>query len=76
MNFTADIYKEALIMFGDLVLEIANKVLNQLGITESICRCSGQCKIESRQNYSNGDLLSYVQSKIPKLTLKKKYIYD
>jgi hypothetical protein len=32
MDFAAEIYNEALIIIEDLCLEIANKVLNQLGM--------------------------------------------
>ncbi|VDN06837.1 unnamed protein product, partial [Onchocerca ochengi] len=31
MDFTAEIYNEALIMIEDLCLQLANKVINQLG---------------------------------------------
>ncbi|VDN00644.1 unnamed protein product, partial [Onchocerca ochengi] len=36
MDFTAEIYNEALIMIEDLCLQIANKVLNQLGMPSRI----------------------------------------
>jgi hypothetical protein len=33
-------------------------------------------ELRREQNYDTGDLLSYVQSHIPKLTLEQKVIYD
>ncbi|PNF38967.1 hypothetical protein B7P43_G06600, partial [Cryptotermes secundus] len=78
MDFTAEIYNEALIMIEDLCLEIANKVLNRLGIPSPNRSAAALFNIELRheQNYNTGDLLSYVQSNIPKLTLEQKGIYD
>lgn len=35
MDFTPEIYQEAVIKFEDLVLEIANRVVNQLEMTST-----------------------------------------
>lgn len=67
-----------LMMIEDLCLEIANKVLNQLGMPSPNRSAAASFDVELRreQNYNTGDLLSYVQSNIPKLTLEQKGIYD
>ena len=78
MDFTAEIYNEALIMIEDLCLEIANKVLKQLGMSSPNRSAAASFDVEFRreQNYNTSDLLSYVQSNIPKITLEQKGIYD
>jgi hypothetical protein len=78
MDFTAAIYYEALIMIEDLCLEIANKVLSHLGMPSPNRSSAASFDVELRheQNYNTGDLLSYVQSNIPKLTIEQKGIYD
>lgn len=70
MDYTTEIYNEALIIIEDLCLEIANKVLNQLVIPSPNWPAAASFGVELRrkQNYNTGDLLLYVQSNIPKLT--------
>jgi hypothetical protein len=66
MDFTAEIYNEALIMIEDLCLEIANKGLNQLGMPSLNRSAAASFDVELRRehNYNMGDLLLYVQSNI------------
>jgi hypothetical protein len=54
MDFTAEIYNEALIMIEDLCLEIANKVLYQLGMQSPIRSAAASFDVELRreQNYT------------------------
>jgi hypothetical protein len=66
-DFTAQIYNEALIMIEDLCLEIENNWANR-----SAAAASFYVELRCEQNYNAGDLLSYVQSNIPKLTLEQK----
>ena len=65
-------------MIEDLCLEIANKVLNQLGMPSPnrSAAVSFDVELGREQNYNTSDLLSYVQSNIPKLTLEQKGIYN
>ena len=65
-------------MIEDLCLEIVNKVLNQLGMPSPNRSAAASFNVELRheQNYNMGNLLSYVQSNIPKLMLEQKGIYD
>uniref|UniRef100_A0A8R1XWJ1 ATP-dependent DNA helicase n=1 Tax=Onchocerca volvulus TaxID=6282 RepID=A0A8R1XWJ1_ONCVO len=78
MDFTAEIYNEALIMIENLYLQIANKVLNQLGMPSPNRSVAASFDVELRreQSYNTADLFSYVQSHIPKLTFEQKGIYD
>ncbi|XP_029173244.1 ATP-dependent DNA helicase pfh1-like [Nylanderia fulva] len=78
MDFTAEMYNKALIIIEDLCLQISNKVLNQLGIPSPNRSAAASFDVDLRreQNYNTGDLLSYVQSNIPELTLEQKGIYD
>uniref|UniRef100_A0A182EY68 ATP-dependent DNA helicase n=2 Tax=Onchocerca ochengi TaxID=42157 RepID=A0A182EY68_ONCOC len=71
MDFTAEIYNEALIMIEDLCLQIANKVLNQLGMPSPnrSAAASFDVELHLEQNYNIADLSSYLQSNISKLTL-------
>jgi tRNA(Met) C34 N-acetyltransferase TmcA len=77
MGFTAKIYHEALIVIEDLCLEIANKVVKQLGIPSATRSAAASFKAELRhkQNYNMRDPFSYVQSNIPNLTLEQNEIY-
>ena len=77
MEFTEDIYTETLINIEDKCLPIANKVLSQLGMP-SPTRAATLFDVDlSREhNYNTGDVRSYIQSNIPKLTRKQKGIYD
>ena len=77
IDFTAEIYNEALILIEDLCLEIGNKVFNQLGMPSPNRSAAASFDVELRreQNYNTGDLLPYVQLNIPKLTLKQKGIF-
>ncbi|GFQ67868.1 ATP-dependent DNA helicase [Trichonephila clavata] len=65
-------------MIAGLFLAIANKVLNQLGMPSPprSAAASFDVELHFEQNYNITDLLSYVSSNIPKLTLKQKGIYD
>ena len=74
MNFTAEIYNEALILIEDLCLEIANRVLNLLGIPSPNQSAAASFDVEfrSEQHCNTCDILSFVQSNIPKLSLEKK----
>ncbi|VDM93522.1 unnamed protein product, partial [Onchocerca ochengi] len=72
-----EIYNEALIMIEDLCLQIANKVLNQLGMPSRnrSAAASFDLELHREQNYNIADLSSYVQSNIPKLTFEQRSIY-
>ncbi|VDN02004.1 unnamed protein product, partial [Onchocerca ochengi] len=74
MDFTAEINNEALIMIEDLCLQIANKVLNQLGMPSlnRSAAASFDVELHREQNYNIADLSSYVQSNISKLTLEQR----
>ncbi|XP_069191691.1 uncharacterized protein [Procambarus clarkii] len=65
-------------MIEDLCLDIANKVLNQLEMPSPNRSVAASFDVELRrdQSYNSGDLLSYVQSNIPNLTLERKVIYN
>ena len=78
MDFTPVIYNEALKMIEDLCLQIANKLLSQLGMSSPNRSAAASFDVELRRelNYCTVDLLSYVQSNIPKLTLQQKSTYD
>ncbi|VDM97499.1 unnamed protein product, partial [Onchocerca ochengi] len=78
IDFTAEIYNEALIMIEDLFLQIANKVLNQLGLPSPnrSAAASFDVELHHEQNYNIADLSSYVQSNISKLTFGQKSTYD
>ncbi|VDK69481.1 unnamed protein product [Onchocerca ochengi] len=69
-----EIYNEALIMIEDLCLQIGNKVLIQLRMPSlnGFTSDSFDVELRSERSYNTVDLLSYVQSNIPKLTLSKK----
>ena len=73
MNFTAEIYNEALIMIEDLCLEIANRVLSQLGMPSPnrSAVVSNDIILRPRQTYNTGDVVSYVQSNIPQLAVEE-----
>ena len=64
-------------MIENLCLEIANKVLIQLGMTSPNRSAATLFDVELRRelNYNTGDLLLYVQSNIKKLTPEQKDIY-
>ncbi|VDM98687.1 unnamed protein product [Onchocerca ochengi] len=78
MDFTAEIYNEALIMIENLCLQIANKVLNQLRMPSPnrFAAASFDAELHREQNYNIADLSSYVQSNISKLTFEQRSIYD
>ncbi|GFT01989.1 ATP-dependent DNA helicase [Trichonephila clavipes] len=77
LDFTAEHYNEALIMIEDLCLEIANKVLNQLGMPSPTRSAAASFDAELRREQNNNMMdLSYVSANIPKLTLEQKGIYD
>ena len=78
MDFTAEIYNETLILIEDLCLQITSKVLNQLGIPSPnrSAAASFDVELHREQYYNTADLLSYVQSNTPKLTLEQKGVYD
>jgi hypothetical protein len=64
-------------MIEDLCLKIANKGLNQLGIpSPNRSAALFDVQLHREQNYNTSDLLAYVQSNIPRLTLEQKGIYD
>jgi hypothetical protein len=73
IGFTADIY-EALIMIEDSCIQIANKVLNQLGLPSPNRTAAASFNVELRreQSYDTRDLLSYVQSHFPTLMQEQK----
>ncbi|VDN07354.1 unnamed protein product, partial [Onchocerca ochengi] len=58
MDFTAEIYNEELIMIEDLCLQIANKVLNQLGMPSPNRSAASSFDVEllREQNYNIADL--------------------
>lgn len=60
--FTAEIFNEALVMVGNLCLEITNKVFNQLGMPSSnrSTAISFDIKLRREKNYNLNDILSYV----------------
>ena len=70
MNFTAEIYIEALIMIEDLCSEIADKVYIQLGmpLPNKFAAASFDDELRRERNYNTCDHLSYMQSNIPKPT--------
>ena len=78
LDFTAEIYNEALIMIENLCLEIANKVLVQLGMTSPNRSAATLFDVELRreQNYNTGDLLLCIQSNIKKVTPEQEDIYN
>ncbi|XP_069169896.1 glutamate receptor ionotropic, delta-1-like [Procambarus clarkii] len=78
MDFTTEIYNEALVMIEDLCLDIADKVLNQLEMPSPNQSAAASFDVELRreQSYNTGDLLSYVKSNIPNLPLERKGIYN
>ncbi|BHF84822.1 hypothetical protein SprV_0902797400 [Sparganum proliferum] len=78
VDFSPDIYNEALIMIEDMCTEIANKVLDQLGMPSPNRSAAASLHVDLRreENYNTLELLSYLQSNIPKLTLEQKGIYD
>ena len=61
-------------MIENLCLEIANKVLIQLGVTSANKSAATlfDAELHREQNYNTGDLL-YVQSNIKKLTPEQKF---
>ena len=78
MEYTEGIYNETLINIEDKCLAIANKVLSQLGMPAPTRAATASFDVDLRreQSYNTGDLQSYVQSNIQKLTLEQKDIYD
>ena len=78
MSFTAEISNEPLTMIEDQWLKITNNVLNQL-VTPSPNRSdaakSFNVELRREKNYK-GDLLSYAQSNIRKVTREQKGIYN
>ncbi len=76
--FTTEMYNEALLILEDLCLDIANKLLTHLKMPSPNRSAAPSFDVEMRreQNYNKGDLLSYVQSNIPRLTLEQNCIYD
>jgi hypothetical protein len=72
------IYNEALILLEDLCLQIANKHLHLLGMPSPNRSAAASLDVELRRelNYNKEELLSYVQSNLPKLTFEQKGIYD
>ena len=77
INFRAQIYNEALIMTEDLCLEIANKVLNQLGMPSRNRPAAASFRVELRreQNYNTDNVSSYVQLNNLKIRLEQNGIY-
>lgn len=67
MDSTTEIYNEALIRIENLGLNIANKLLNQLGMpspTRFATAAPNNVDMRREQNYNPNDLLSYVQCRI------------
>ncbi|XP_036146764.1 ATP-dependent DNA helicase PIF1-like [Monomorium pharaonis] len=78
IEYTEEIYNEALIMIEDLCLEIANKILNQLGMPTPNRNVAASFEIEllREKNYNMDEMKSYMQTNLVKLTQEQKEIYD
>ncbi|VDK64376.1 unnamed protein product [Onchocerca ochengi] len=63
-------HSKALIMIENFCLQIADKVPNQLGMPSPnrSAAASFDVELHREQNYNTTDLLSYMESNIPKLT--------
>src|SRR5258705_10873954 len=74
--FTTEMYNEALLILEDLCLDIANKLLTHLKMPSPNRSAAPSFDVEMHRepNYNKGDLLSYVQSNIPRLTLEQNCI--
>lgn len=74
MDFTAEIYNEALVTIEALGLEIASTVLSQSGMPSPIPPAAAPFSAVLHRN--TGDLLAHVSSNIPQLIPEHKGIYD
>lgn len=78
LSYTADIYKEALIMIEDLCLAMANKVLTQLGMPapDRSAAVPHDAELLCGQSYDANDLAWYLHLNLPQMTLEQKSIFD
>lgn len=78
MEYTPEIYNEALIQIEDLCLAIANKALIQLGMPSPNRSMNDVRDLEFRreQQYDRNDLNAFVQANLTKLNAEQKTAYD
>nr|VZI33533.1 unnamed protein product [Spirometra erinaceieuropaei] len=78
VDFTAEIYNEALLVIEDVRVESANKVHNQLEMSppNQTAPDSPDVNLHREQNHNTVELPSNPQSNIPKLTLEQNGIYN
>lgn len=78
MEFTPEIYNEALILIEDMCLMIASKALAQLGMTSpnrDMHDIYNQ-ELQRERQYDREALNTFVQANIPKLNVDQKIAYD
>lgn len=78
LDYTQEMYNEALILIEDLCLTIANKALGQLGMetpNRSVQDIFNQ-EMQRELAYDINQLNTFVQSNIPKLNNEQKHAYD
>lgn len=78
LDFTDEIYNEALVLIEDLCLMICNKSLQQLGMPSPNRNWHDLFNIEMQreQQYDQNDLNAYVRANEPKLNEQQKIAYD
>ncbi|GFX67059.1 ATP-dependent DNA helicase [Trichonephila clavipes] len=78
IQFTPNVYNEALILIEDICLTIANKALVQLGLTASNRPANNlfDCDLQRETHYDSDELGTFVRKNIPQLILEQRIAYD
>lgn len=78
LQYTPEMYNQALIYIEDICLLMANKVMNQLGMpspNRAVVDVLNR-EIQRETNYDTNALRTFVQQNIPNMNLQQKHVYD
>ncbi|GFV13168.1 uncharacterized protein TNCV_4071081 [Trichonephila clavipes] len=78
IQFTPNVYNEALILIEDICLTIANKALVQLGMPASNRPANNlfDCDLQRETHYDSDELGTFVRTNLPQLILEQRITYD
>ncbi|GFW30504.1 ATP-dependent DNA helicase PIF1 [Trichonephila clavipes] len=78
IQFTPNVYNEALILIEDICLTIANKALVQLGMTASNRPANNlfDRDLQRETHYDSDELRTFVRTNLPQLILEQRIAYD
>ncbi|GFX94828.1 ATP-dependent DNA helicase pif1 [Trichonephila clavipes] len=78
IQFTPNVYNEALILIEDICLTIANKALVQMGMPASNRPANNlfDCDLQRETHYDSDELETFVRTNLPQLILEQHIAYD